>query len=232
MHPSTGSACPELVEGQGTPPTKLDVERVFVAHYDAVYRFLLRLVHDTAEAEDLTQETFARAYEALPRFRGEATLKTWLIRIAQNIALDRFRRLSRQRPAAGVPHGHPTAAAAVGTPSWNGDTKWLDDGDVEALPAQALDQAQAAEQRQSNACVQRCVDALADDYKQAVVLHDMVGMTNGEIAKMLGVSLATVKIRVHRGRQRMKELAGRYCEVYRDERNELACQIKRERERQ
>ncbi len=183
-----------------------DIERVFVAHYDAVYRFVLRLVHDAAEAKDLTQETFTRAYAALPQFRGEATLKTWLMRIAENIVLDRFRQLSRRH---------------------EGDAKWIDDEDVQELPAQTLDQAQAAEQRQSGACVQRCVDTLADDYRQAVVLHDMVGMTNGEIARMLGVSLATVKIRVHRGRRRLRELAGRYCDVYRDERNELACQIKK-----
>ena len=182
-----------------------EVERVFVAHYDAVYRFVRRLVSSDSEAKDLTQDTFARAYQALPQFRGESTLKTWLIRIAQNIVLDRFRQLSRKR---------------------EGDAPWLDDPDVEALPARGLDQAQVAEQRQSNACVRRCVDALAEDYRQAVVLHDMVGMTNVEIAKILGVSLATVKIRVHRGRQRLKALTGRYCEVYRDERNEVACQMK------
>ncbi len=189
---------------QAVPETEPDIERVFIAHYGAVYRFVLRLVHDAGEAKDLTQETFVRAYQALPQFRGESTLKTWLIRIAQNIVLDRFRELSRRR---------------------EGGT--ADDADLDGLPAQALDQAQVAEQRQSNACVQRCVDALSDDYRQAVVLHDMVGMTNVEIAKMLGVSLATVKIRVHRGRQRLKALTSQYCDVYRDGRNELACQLKR-----
>ncbi len=182
-----------------------DIERVFVEHYDAVYRFVLRLVRDGAEAADLTQETFARAYESLPRFRGDATLKTWLTRIAQNVVLDRFRQASRR-------HDHS-----------------LDDDDVQAVArADGLDQAQATEQRQSDACVQRCVDLLSDTYRQAVVLHDMVGMTNGEIAKMLGVSLATVKIRVHRARCRLRELARRHCEVYLDGRNEMACHVKPE----
>jgi RNA polymerase sigma factor (sigma-70 family) len=90
-----------------------DVERVFAAHYEDVHRLVLRLVREPAAARDLTQETFTRAYQALPGFRGEATLKTWLARIAQNIVLDHFRRLSREHA---------------------GDTVWLDDADVESLP--------------------------------------------------------------------------------------------------
>ncbi len=193
-----------MAEGADRTETRApEIERVFVEHYDAVYRFVLRLVRDGAEATDLTQETFTRAYESLPGFRGEATLKTWLTRIAQNIVLDRFRQISRRRDGS------------------------LDDDDVQAMAfAGALDQAQAAEQQQSKACVQRCVDALPDNYRQAVALHDMVGMTNAEIAKMLGVSLATVKIRVHRGRRRLRELAGRHCEVYLNDRNVMACNLK------
>jgi RNA polymerase sigma-70 factor, ECF subfamily len=193
--------------GEGHAVTAADVERVFVAHYDDVYRLVLRLVHQPTEAHDLTQETFTRAYQALPGFRGESTLKTWLARIAQNIVLDHFRRRSREHAA---------------------DTLWLDAADVQALPGRdTVDQAQASQQHESNACVQRCVDHLADHYRQAVVLHDMVGMTNGEIAAMLGVSLATVKIRVHRGRQRLRSLVAQHCEIYRDERNEMGCQPKR-----
>jgi len=184
-----------------------DIERVFAAHYEDVHRLVLRLVREPAAARDLTQETFTRAYQALAGFRGDATLKTWLARIAQNIVLDHFRRLAREHA---------------------GDTVWLDDADLLSLPeTRTLDQAQASQQHESNACVQRCVDHLADDYRQAVVLHDMAGMTNGEIAKMLGVSLATVKIRVHRGRQQLRAMVERHCEVYGDERNELGCQLKR-----
>ncbi len=197
-----------MAESEFRDERPADVERVFVEHYEAVHRFVLRLVRDSTEAKDLTQETFVRAYESLPGFRGEASLRTWLTRIAQNVVLDRFRQIARRRDDS------------------------LDDEDVQAIARVAgPDQEQAAGQRQSNACVQRCVDALADDYRQAVVLHDMVGMTNAEIAKMLGVSLATVKIRVHRGRRRLRDLAGRHCEVYLDDRNEMACHLKPETRR-
>ncbi len=193
-------------------PGVREIERVFVAHYDDVYRAVLRLVHDPADARDLTQETFARAYEALPGFRGDSTLKTWLLRIAQHIVLDRFRQLARDRSRHLVPLDEDEETAA-----------WP--------PAAAPDQQQASQRRESDLCVQRCVDHLADDYRQAVVLHDMAGLTNEEIARLLGVSLATVKIRVHRGRKRIRALAGEHCEVYRDERNELACQPKRPEKR-
>ena len=184
-----------------------DIERVFAAHYEEVHRLVLRLVREPAAARDLTQETFTRAYQALAGFRGDATLKTWLARIAQNLVLDHFRRLAREHA---------------------GGTAWLDDADVQSLPeTNALDQAQASQLHESNACVQRCVDHLAEAYRQAVVLHDMAGMTNGEIAKLLGVSLATVKIRVHRGRQQLRAMVARHCDVYHDERNELGCQPKR-----
>ncbi len=183
-----------------------EVDRVFREHYASVHRAVTGLVHDPGEAADLTQETFARAYQALPQFRGDSSVRTWLIRIAQNVVLDRFRRLGRRR-----------AGALPGT----------EGADLEALPQEGvLSQVQVVERQESDACVQRCVDTLPDAYRQAVVLHDMVGMTAVEIASLLKVSLATVKIRLHRGRTRLRSTVGEHCELYRDERNVLSCRHK------
>jgi RNA polymerase sigma-70 factor (ECF subfamily) len=185
-----------------------DVERIFASHYPYVRQTVLRLVHDPVEAQDLTQETFIRAFRALPRFRGESSVRTWLARIAQNVVLDHYRRAARQR---GV------------------DPRWAELVELDAFAEEdAMTPAQMTEQQQSGACVQRCVDSLSEDYRQAVVLHDMVGLTNVEIARLLGVTLATVKIRVHRGRRQLRSTFAEHCEVYTDDRNELACRPKAE----
>jgi RNA polymerase sigma-70 factor, ECF subfamily len=186
-----------------------DTNRIFADHYDPIYRVVRGLVHDASEARDLTQEAFIKAYQALPAFRGESTLRTWLVRIAQNVVLDHFRRVARERAAGSSP---------------------LEDTDPEALAQEgALDPSQVVERRQSDACVQRCMDTLPAAYRQAVALHDMAGLTSREIATLLGVSVATVKIRLHRGRARLRSTVERHCDLYRDERNVLACRHRRAR---
>ena len=162
-----------------------------------IRRYLSRLVGPT-EAEDLSQEVFARTSRALEGFRGESKLSTWLYRIATNVAIDRLRRPGTDRD---------------------------DDADVERVTATegaSIDQQLAREEMSE--CVRGHVDALPPSYRSVLLLSEEEGLPNQQIAEVLGVSLDTVKIRLHRARARLKDSLSRDCSLYRDERNELACE--------
>ncbi len=183
-----------------------DAERIFADNYPRVYRAVLRLVHDPAEAEDLTQETFAKAFGALPSFRGDSTLLTWLTRIARNTVLDRFREVERRRAGGWQP---------------------LEPSALESIPeARASTAPEAVERTASGACIQACVDVLPPSQRQVIELHDMLGLTAREIAEMLDVSVGAVKIRLHRARGKLRAAFDRHCDVYSTDRNELACRPK------
>ena len=175
-----------------------DFGRVVAEDYARVYRAIRRLTRDATEAEDMTQEAFLKAYRGWSGFRGEASPTTWLLRIAQNLVRDRYRRDARGMGGRTVPLTDRMADSAM---------------EGGAAPGQA------AEQRQSEECVHRCVRELVEPYRQVVYLHDLLGLPNPEIAGLLGTSVEAVKMRVHRGRQQFKAK----CGVDRDEHNALAC---------
>jgi len=82
------------------------------------------------------------------------------------------------------------------------------------------------EQKQMSACVQQYLQSLSDSYRAAILLHDVEGLSNPEIAKMLGCSLATVKIRLHRARTRLRMALDRACDFSCDDRGVLVCEPK------
>ncbi len=168
-----------------------EAETLFATYHDRLYRYVLGMLHNPAEAEDLTQETFLRAYAARESLRDPNAVRGWLYRIATHICLDRL----RQR----VPHvsldseeGGPCRdSAAAATPS-------------------ALEITERAE---TSACVQRCLDFLSDSYRAVLLLHEAHGLTAEEIAELLGESLGAVKIRLHRARRKLQDLMAIGCAV-------------------
>jgi len=80
--------------------------------------------------------------------------------------------------------------------------------------------------QEMNSCIRDYIEQLPEDYRTALVLSEIEGFKNREIAEILGVNLDTVKIRLHRARGRLKESLGRHCQFYLDERSELACDRK------
>jgi RNA polymerase sigma-70 factor, ECF subfamily len=162
---------------------------------------LTRLVGAT-DAEDLTQEVFVKVGQALPSFRGESKVSTWIYRIATNTAFDRLRSPSFQRAAQA-----PLEVLALAT---------------EEPPGIDEDLAR----KEMNECIRRYIDNLPPPYRSAVVLSEDEGLTNQQIADVLGISLDTVKIRLHRARSRLRSELGSGCAFYRDDRNELACEPK------
>ncbi|HET7876103.1 MAG TPA: RNA polymerase sigma factor [Methylomirabilota bacterium] len=177
----------------------LDFQRVYDEFQARIRRYLARLA-GAAEADDLTQETFARVSHALAGFRGEAALSTWIYRIATNVALDRARSPGFQLQAHAA---EPEALAALGT-------------------APTIEQ-DVARQEMSE-CVRDYVDQLPPDYRTVVVLSELEELPDREIAEILGISLETAKIRLHRARARLRQLLELGCSFSRDERNELTCE--------
>lgn len=181
-------------------------------HRRAIYRHILGMVRNEAEAEDLTQEALLRAYDNLETLADPARLVPWLYRIATNVVYDRFRQVSyRIRPQPldndqGEPHGPHAEELTAAEPR--------------------LDK--VMEQQEMSACVQDYIAALPDSYRAVILLHDVQGLTNPEIAEMLAESLATVKIRLHRARTRLREALAGGCSFSSDERGVRVCEPRNE----
>jgi len=195
------------IQSQGSQP--LDFADVFHEYQGPIYNYLLRMTQNQAEAEDLTQETFVRAHRSLSTFRGEASLSTWLYRIATNVSLDHFRRRTIRQ-----------ARTALPLDNIEFDEDWVND-----TPSSPEQQAACSEM---SACVQEFVQYLPPDYRTVLVLKDLQGLKNREIAEVLDCSLATVKIRLHRARNKLRESLDAGCDTTHDKRNVLVCEPKPE----
>ncbi len=165
-----------------------------VASFEALVRqYQVRIVNyatailkNTAEAEDVAQETFLRAYRALHRFRGESSFKTWLYTIATNTARSALDRRSRH-------HRMEEGSLDDETRSRGADE----------LPAATTDAEIALVLRQS---IDHALATLSGDLRVAVVLRDVEGLDYKEIATVTGVPIGTVESRIFRARRRLRRL--------------------------
>jgi RNA polymerase sigma-70 factor (ECF subfamily) len=166
------------------------------------------MVRSTDEAEELTQETFVRALAGAASLRDPQATLAWLFRIATNVSLDHLRR--RRATSARL------------------EVKPVSDEEVSASKDELPPSIESPlEQTEMSECVQRALATLPDDYRVALMLHDAHSLSNPEIAELLGCSLATAKIRVHRARKRLRETFEAACVVAPDERGVLVCESQR-----
>ncbi len=175
----------------------LEFERVYDEYHVRIRRYLVRL-GGSADADDLTQETFVRVSRGLSGFRGDASLSTWIYRIATNVVHDRARRPDFQLHARAA---EPGALSTLST-----------------MPI-----VEVARQEMSE-CVRDYVDQLPPEYRTVVVLSEFEELPDREIAAVLGISLEAAKVRLHRARARLRELLWVGCEFSRDERNQFTCE--------
>jgi RNA polymerase sigma-70 factor (ECF subfamily) len=156
-----------------------------------VYALLYRLTSDPDEASDLTQDTFLRALRSVKGFRGDASLKTWLFRIAINESRNRFRWWKRRRRDVTV-----SLDVAIG------DTeRTLHD----TLADRGESPEDSASRREREARLVEALSLLRDAYREAIVLCDIEGLSYEETAAALSINLGTVKSRISRGRQELRE---------------------------
>jgi RNA polymerase sigma-70 factor, ECF subfamily len=182
----------------------VDVGVLFETYHDRVYRYVLGLVKNPAEAEDLTQDTFLRAYRHGDSLRHPEAVRGWLYRIATHVCLDRL----RQRKLL------------ISLDSEK------DEDRVEPPVSESPSPLEISERKETSACVQKCVDFLPDKYRAVILLHEAHSLTAPEIADLLGVTLTTVKIRLHRARHKLQQVMERGCAVSKDNRGLPTCQPK------
>jgi RNA polymerase sigma-70 factor, ECF subfamily len=172
---------------------------IYKEYYGKVFQFVYNLSNDFSFAEDITQETFAKALQKISSFRRESSLLVWLNRIAYNLFIDVKRKKNPILSSDG---------ASV----------------IEAIVAPEVLSAQV-EQKIMSECIQSKMVLLPEQYR-AVLFLDMNGYSNKEIAEILDCSLEAAKIRLHRARKKVKETLEDHCNLYYDERNVLCCSPK------
>ena len=161
-----------------------------VTYYHAgVYNLVYGILSDAADAADVTQEVFLRAFRGIHGFRRGSSLKTWLYRISVRQALNHRRGCWRH---------HRQQVSIDADPE--GKNPALDLKDLEATP---LEQAEASEMQ---ATVRRALAQVPDVFRGAVILRDLEGLSYEEVAEVLEVSVGTVKSRILRGRRILKEI--------------------------
>jgi len=194
--------------------SELEFQKIYDAFQPKMLRYLKRLVGEN-EAEDLTQEVFIKVGQALESFRGESQLSTWLYRIATNAALDRLRSPSFQR---------------IAQERLSDDSIEKGEEDVDARDVWTGEKKPLVEQQiireEMNDCIRGYVEKLPENYRTVLVLSEWEGLRNNEIAEILGITLDTVKIRLHRGKEKLKEELGTHCDSYWIEENEFLPDLK------
>ena len=146
-----------------------------------VYSFLLGYFHDSALAEDLTQETFVRAWEALPRYKERGYFRAWLFRIARRLAIDadRYRKI---RPQTFF--------------------------EEEAFPSQAQDPGEILEQKQAFNELRVALENLKKEYREVIVLRFLLGLSVAETASVMDRSQGTVRVLQHRALRALRRVIG------------------------
>lgn len=172
-------------------------DQLVEAHYRAVYNTAYRMLDDFHAAADATQVTFLRAFENLPSFRGASALGTWLYRIVMNVCLDELRK-RRHQPASLIAE----------------DEEEKDPQERE-IPDESGDPESLAEQQERQRLVQQAIGRLPEDYRAIIVLYDLRGLSYQQISQVLGVPLGTVKSRLNRARQALREELRPYLELLR-----------------
>ena len=166
-----------------------------------IMRYLERYVGDRAVADDLWQETLMRMNKGLSSFSGRSSIKTWVFSIASRVAADYFRHPGRK-------------------------TRIVELNEV----AEQIDSDRTIDERlvvdEMNECVRQVIDSLPDAYREALILHDLEGLSAEQTAEICDCSVASAKIRIHRARLRLKEALKAQCEFYRDPDSVFRCDRK------
>jgi RNA polymerase sigma-70 factor (ECF subfamily) len=166
-------------------------ELLVVKYQRRVERLIARMVRDVDLVPDIAQETFIRAYRALPQFRGDSAFYTWLYRIAVNTAKKALVELKRD----------PLVSEAARSAGEDGDeTSRLEN---ELTDAETPDAMLAS--KQVAATVNAAIEALSEDLRQAITLREIEGLSYEEIAEVMNCPIGTVRSRIFRAREAIAE---------------------------
>lgn len=184
------STPPEVTDSTDTETIRLAqegdaaaFERLFLLHVRRVYRLCLRMVRNTCEAEDLTQEVFLQIFRKIHTFRGESAFSTWLYRVSTNVVLMRLR---KKNPTEFPMEKYNEEEDSSGKE--NGVRDLMISGAINRLD------------------LNLAIGELPPGYKETFILHDVEGYEHHEIAEMLGCTIGNSKSQLHKARLRLRNL--------------------------
>ena len=157
-------------------------ERLVMPHEKMMYALALRMCQNPEDAKDCVQDAMIRVFRSLPSFRGDSSLSTWLYRIVNNTCLDSHRRKKVRR--------------AESLDELN-ETGW-------SAPDPAPGPQESLERNSLKKALSRGIDQLPDSIRSAIVMRDIHGFSYEEISETLGINIGTVKSRINRGRERIR----------------------------
>ncbi|WP_374108516.1 MULTISPECIES: sigma-70 family RNA polymerase sigma factor [Isoptericola] len=170
-------------------------ERDALQYLDQLYSAALRMTRNPADAEDLVQETFAKAFAAFHQYKPGTNLKAWLYRILTNTFINNYRKKQRQPQQSQTEDIEDWQIARAATHTSQG---------LRSAEAEALD-------RLPDSDVKRALAELPEDRRMVVYYADVEGFPYKEIAEIMGTPIGTVMSRLHRGRRQLRELLADYA---------------------
>jgi len=190
--------------------SELDFEKVYTDYYSKIYRYLMQRF-ESKEAEDLTQDVFMKISNVLHTFENQSQISTWIYKIAQNMAIDRMRSRS---------YGDSVVDKfGISEEDLKGKTICLS-RKVRSIEEQVMC-------KEMSECVREVIGSLPMNYRDVIILSEIDGLKNSEIAELMGLSIDVVKIRLHRARVRLKAELLENCNFYQTECNSIACERKK-----
>ena len=167
-------------------------EELMQSHESRIYAIALRMMGNREDAQDCAQEAMVRIYRAMGSFKGQSALATWIYRITMNTCLDELRRRKARKVTS-----LDSLVDNGWSPTDTGDTP--EEHGLHVEKQNSLNQA---------------IQSLPDDMRAAIILRDVKGYSYDEIASILDANVGTIKSRISRGREKLREILSKQSELF------------------